>query len=74
MINSDGVVLLSTDGSILAYRIFLKAADEEKTRIPEQGGGRRRTFELMKIRLDTELKAAFFRSQDGNTGCGRATE
>lgn len=69
MIGSDGVVVFSTNGHLLGYRIFLKPTDEEKKNAPDKGGGRRRTYELMKGRLGTSLKAAFFRSQDGATEC-----
>ncbi len=71
MINSDGVVVFDTRGRVLAYRVFLRPKDNERARIPDDGGGRRRTFELMKIRLGTLLEAAFFRSQDGETQCQR---
>lgn len=73
MIDSDGVVVFGTDGSVLAFRVFLKADEKERTAIPEKGGGRRRTFELMKMRLGTVFKAVFFRSQDGETMCERAS-
>jgi hypothetical protein len=67
MIASDGVVVFGTDGSILAYRAFLKPTESEKKDLVEKGGGRRRTYALMQQRLGQELKAAFFRSQDGET-------
>jgi hypothetical protein len=69
MVASDGVVVFGTRGNILAYRVFLKPSDEEKKDLPEKGGGRRRTYALMLHRLGPNLKAAFFRSQDGNTLC-----
>ena len=72
MANSDGVVVFGTDGSVLAYRVFLKPDDAERSQIPEKGGGRRRAFELMKIRLQTVFKAVFFRSHDGETICERS--
>jgi hypothetical protein len=72
MVNSDGVVLFGTNGALLAYRLFLKPTDSEKTYIPEKGGGRRRTFELMTIRLQNIFKAVLFRSQDGDTICRRS--
>lgn len=72
MMNSDGLVVFGTDGSILAYHVFLRPDDIEKALIPERGGGRRRTFELMKLRLATVFRAAFFRSQDGETICERS--
>jgi len=74
MINSDGIVLFGSDGSVLAFRVFLKPNDEEATKLPESGGGRRRTYELMKLRLGAAFKAVFFRSQDGQTACERAKD
>ncbi len=69
MIASDGIVVFSTNGKILAYRAFIKADETEANRLPAEGGGRLRTFELMKLRMPTEYHAAFFRSQDGETRC-----
>jgi len=74
MINSDGVVVFGNDGSIVGFRVFLKADDDEVTKLPDSGGGRRRTYELMKLRLGTKFKAVFFRSQDGETRCERSNQ
>ena len=71
MINSDGVVVFGSNGTILSYRVFLKPQQQEHAGLPEAGGGRRRTFELMKLRVPAVFKAVFFRSQDGVTGCER---
>ncbi len=72
MVRSDGVVVFATNGSVVGYRIFLKPNDEEKKELPDKGGGRRRTFALMQRRLGTSLRAAFFKSHDGDTECARA--
>ena len=69
MIASDGIVVFGTSGTLLGYHIFLKPTDEEKKNLPDGGGGRRRTYILMRSRLDNNLKAAFFRSQDGQSEC-----
>jgi hypothetical protein len=71
MLNSDGVVVFGTNGTVLGYRIFLKPDAQEKEAASHKGGGRRRTFELMRGRLGTEFKAAFCCSQDGETECAR---
>jgi hypothetical protein len=71
MINSDGLVIIGANGTILAYRVFLKSEDPERNRLPDLGGGRRRTYELMKLRLGTVFQAVLFRSQDGETECQR---
>lgn len=69
MLNSDGLVVFGSDGAVLAYRVFLKPEEAEFGALPERGGGRRRTYELMKLRLGTIFRAALFRSQDGETEC-----
>lgn len=69
MIESDGVVVFGDAGTLLAYRVFLKPKSGEKGKLFEEGGGRRRAFELMKLRLSTPFKAVLFRSQDGETKC-----
>lgn len=71
MINCDGVVAFGTIGEILGYRIFLKPRDQEALQLPEVGGGRRRTFALMKLRIPSVFRAALIRSQDGVTDCMR---
>ncbi len=73
MVNSDGVVVLDTYGGLVAYSVFLKPNEKEKVNLPERGGGRRRTYELMRMRLGADLRAAFFRSQDGETACHKVT-
>lgn len=72
MIRSDGVVILGSDGTVLGYRAFLHPDDKERQQQVAEGGGRYRTFGLMKGRLGADLRAAFFRSQDGTTECERA--
>lgn len=69
MVASDGVVVFGTNGTVLGYRIFLRPTEQEKKGLPEKGGGRRRTYALMQQRLGPLMKAALFRSQDGETEC-----
>ncbi|HEV2646132.1 MAG TPA: hypothetical protein VGU46_07190 [Acidobacteriaceae bacterium] len=73
MIGSDGVVVFSSDGKVLAYRAFLKPSVREEKQIGKDGGGRKRTYNLMKLRIPKTFSAVFFRSQDGATGCHRST-
>lgn len=72
MIHSDGVVIFGTDGSILGYRAFLNSTDGERQQQETEGGGRLRTYALMRGRLGGDFRAVFFRSQDGATKCDRA--
>jgi hypothetical protein len=74
MIASDGLVLFASDGSVVGYRVFLKPNSKEARVLPVHGGGRRRTYELMKLRLGKVFTAVFFRSQDGDTGCERSSK
>ena len=69
MIATDGVVIFGNNGTVLGYRVFLKPNDDEKKELPDKGGGRRRAYALMQRRLGANLKAALFRSQDGDTEC-----
>jgi len=74
MIGSDGVVVFAADGTVLGYRLFLKPNADEAGRLPAQGGGRRRAYELMKIRIPSMFKATLIRSQDGETECTRQAD
>lgn len=74
MISCDGIIVFGTDGTVRGYRAFLSPNEAERQRQEADGGGRRRTFALMESRLGTELRAAFFRSQDGETQCTRVTQ
>ncbi|QEH31713.1 hypothetical protein OJF2_01780 [Aquisphaera giovannonii] len=69
MVNSDGVVVFGADGTLRAFRVFLRPNENERSGLPEKGGGRRRTYELMKKRTTSTLLAALYRSQDGDTDC-----
>jgi hypothetical protein len=72
MIHNDGVVVLDSNGAVRAFRVFLTPNEDEKKHIPDKGGGRRRTYSLMKHRVTAgSLLAALFRSEDGETGCER---
>lgn len=74
MIESDGVVVFGTNGTILGYRVFLKPSVEEKIGLPDKGGGRLRAYALMQYRLGPDLKAALFCSQDGSTECQKVKD
>jgi hypothetical protein len=69
MINSDGVTILGTDGSIRAFRVFVhrptkKAKSRQKA---ASGGARIRAFDILRGYIGKSLRAALFLSQDGRT-------
>lgn len=74
MVNSDGVVIFGTDGTVIAYHVFLKANSDEVTKLVGPGGGRRRTYDLMKLRLQSVFKAVLYRSQDGEMACDKVDQ
>jgi hypothetical protein len=72
MIQSDGITVLSSDGRVLAFRVFVKPDDQERqalAKIDLRGGARSRAFELLKMRVGEAIACVFFRSQDGDTQC-----
>ncbi len=60
LISSDGITVFDSRGRVIGYRAFIKSDGQ-----PAQGGARTRAFEAMKALVGGDLKAAFFRSQDG---------
>lgn len=72
MVQSDGITILSSNGKILGFRVFVKPSDTERTELDAlniEGGARSRAFELLKLRVNEDVICAFFRSQDGRTMC-----
>lgn len=66
MIESDGVTVFGTDGSIRAFRIFVQqSAPNQDAEQPNSGGARSRAFAVLRGYVGPSLKAALFRSQDG---------
>jgi hypothetical protein len=65
MLSSDGIVVFTNAGTIIAYRAFLKLPPNFVN--PVAGGARRRTFEALKALIGREIKAAFIASHDGQT-------
>lgn len=68
MMGADGITILSSEGTVLGYNVFLQhpiGSDDA----PPEGGARRRTYNLLKQRVGRELVAAFYRSQDGTASC-----
>jgi hypothetical protein len=69
MFLSDGITLFYPDGSVLAYRVFVKHPIVEASGMTPVGGARRRTFEVLRGMLQNELTAVFMQSQDGQVEC-----
>lgn len=69
MIQSDGVTVLGTDGSIKAFRVFVRATTESQAAAANRatGGARSRAFEVLRSLLGTKMLAVMMRSQDGRT-------
>ncbi|HEX4133732.1 MAG TPA: hypothetical protein VHY84_03845 [Bryobacteraceae bacterium] len=65
MLLSDGITAFASDGSVRAYKIFIKHT-KSKTN-PNSGGARRRTFDILQSRVGRDLTCAFMQSQDGAT-------
>jgi hypothetical protein len=69
MLLSDGITLFRPDGSVLAYRVFVKHPPADAAGPTPVGGARRRTFEVLRGMLRQELEAVFMQSQDGQVEC-----
>ncbi|MDY3561768.1 hypothetical protein R5W23_003196 [Gemmata sp. JC673] len=66
MIESDGVTVFGTDGSIRAFRIIVQQTGANQVAAqPVSGGARSRAFAVLRGYVGLSLKAALFRSQDG---------
>lgn len=63
-ISSDGITVFDDAGAIRGYRAFVRS-DAGTT--PAAGGARTRAYEALKAAVGKDLRAAFFRSQDGRT-------
>jgi hypothetical protein len=65
MLASDGIVVFTDAGAIIAYRAFLKLPSTSTN--PVAGGARRRTFEALQALVGRDIEAVFIASQDGQT-------
>ena len=66
MLFSDGVTVLRSDGSVMAYNVFVKSSTSLAGKGATFGGARRRAFGELSNWVGGELKSAFFLSQDGH--------
>jgi hypothetical protein len=66
MLQSDGLTLLGTDGSVRAYKVFVKQPKKNKTTEALAGGARSRAFAVLSALVGRELHSAYMQSQDGH--------
>lgn len=66
MLCTDGLTLLRSDGSVPAYNIFIRSEKEIGKEVVAFGGARRRAFKTLCSWLGSDLRSAFFLSQDGH--------
>lgn len=67
MLGADGITVMRSDGSVVAYNVFIAhPPDRIRTAL---GGARRRTFDVLSSHVGGSLVAAFYRSQDGKACC-----
>lgn len=62
--NSDGMVVLDTRGRVTGYRAFVQAAPGSGP-VPQEGGARRRAYEISKSYVGSGIHGTLIRSQDG---------
>ncbi len=60
----DGITLLDTEGSLLAYRCFIRGAAPDPLTL-HFGGARSRAYDVMQRYVPSRLSGAFSKSQDG---------
>lgn len=65
-LSCDGMIMFSTTGKIISYRVFYRAAAEAGAEAVV-GGARRRAFAGIGSLKSNDLRSVLFRSQDGTT-------
>lgn len=68
MMGADGITLLSSDGKILGYNVFMNSPIQATVHSSE-GGARWRTYRALCKMVGQDLVATFYRSQDGSSNC-----
>jgi len=63
ILQTDGITVFTTNGNVLAYRVFVSAGHVKKV----AGGARVRTFKTLCDAVGAELAAVFYQSHDGNS-------
>lgn len=63
MLNCDGITIINDNGEIMAFNVFITS----NTKSNQPGGARKRAFNT--LTKYTNVIAAYFQSQDGNSDC-----
>ena len=63
MLNCDGITILNDNGEIIAFNVFITS----NTKTNQPGGARKRAFNT--LTQNSNVIAAYFQSQDGNSDC-----
>jgi hypothetical protein len=73
MLQSDGITVFGSDGSVRAYNVFIKHPRSSAKGTQVTGGARRRTFDALSSMIGKELDCVFMQSQDGAVDYRRQT-
>ncbi len=69
MMVMDGITVFGPDGTVRAYRCFIREPHAKIAPAYVLGGARRRAFDLLRSQLGSSLIGALYRSQDGAAEC-----
>ncbi len=65
MLQSDGITVFGSDGTVRAYNVFVKHPRKLKGSTDRLGGARRRAFQVLCSLVEKEITGALFQSRDG---------
>jgi len=65
MMQSDGITVFKSNGTVVAYNVFVKHP-EKVLKTSTSGGARSRTFITISELIGSGIEAAYLQSQDGN--------
>jgi hypothetical protein len=69
MLQTDGVTVFATNGSVRAYNVFVKDTKMAEGSSTAIGGARRRAYASLCSWIGHDVHSAFFLSQDGHAEC-----
>jgi len=73
MLQSDGITIFGSDGTVRAYNVFIKHPRSSGEGAQATGGARRRTFDALSSMVGEHLDCVFMQSQDGAVDYRRET-